>query len=397
MSHNPYTSCNHHNLSPLMNIIHNKTDLINTIKLLIYKEDPGLFDLIDIEKDEIFLEPTLYSYFNGRDKNPYPKSTLKQILQGYFTDQNNLELNHSWNRNQISYLPQIGYFKKGMNEAFEPILKKGDFEIIKELHYTLEHYFTESSRGHIIDHNPTHNSVWQSNHQELFEAIEIIKKHIPDFYSELSFANSKMYLHDNSKILNFACIETLGMLFFYVIADKNLVYYIEELIHQGSHNYLYYVVHNRAEYFKIDVDNLIMRDYTAQDWDYRTIYSAFHGLFTVSQRLIYFDQLLIQNIFEGRNKHELLGRLVDQFSRLTTGLELLNQEEIYTEKGIALYNDLSYKSNAIVQKYNWLKELFDLSHRDLDFRYEEYCKLNPFDRFLKWESEGKLDFQILVK
>tara|TARA_B110001452_G_scaffold232490_1_gene209813 strand:- start:18 stop:281 length:264 start_codon:yes stop_codon:yes gene_type:complete len=81
--------------------------------------------------------------------------------------------------------------------------------------------------------------------------------------------------------------------------------------------------------------------------------------------------------FFGREKHELLGRLADQFTRFRTGLELLNFKEVYTEKGIAFYNELDTKCLSILKKYLKLKDEFDLSNRDVDFRYEDFCKLNP--------------------
>ncbi|MCD8412830.1 hypothetical protein [Tenacibaculum finnmarkense] len=135
-----------------------------------------------------------------------------------------------------------------------------------------------------------------------------------------------------------------------------------------------------------------MRDFTKQKWDYRTIYGAFHGLFTVTQRVDYFDQLLSQNVFSGREKHELLGRLADQFNRFRTGLELLKLNEVYTKKGIDFYNQLDEKCYSILKKYTKLKDAFDLSNRDLDFRYEDFCKLNSFDHFLKKEQKNYYQF-----
>ncbi len=369
-----------------------KEIIINSIKILIYKEFRKAFDKIDFENDDIYLEPLLFSYFNSKKDNLFPKETITEILQGYYIQKEKHKIKYSFNRNEIAYIPQVGYFKKGEEAIDEYILDNGDFEVIKEVHPTQEKYFVEFYKGHIVNQSPKHNSVWKSSYQELFNAIDIIKKYIPDFYKELVFANKKIYLHDNPKILNFTTIETLGMLYFYVIGDNNLIYFIEELIHQGSHNYLYYVVHNRKDYFKIDVDNSIMRDFTKQQWDYRTIYGAFHGLFTVTQRVVYFDKLLVQKMFSGREKHELLGRFADQFSRFRTGLELLDFDKVYTKKGIELYNELDTKCESILEKYGMLKNEFDLSNRDLDFRYEDFCKLNSYEDFLEKDRNNYYQF-----
>ncbi|MBB3123374.1 hypothetical protein FHS04_000871 [Mesoflavibacter sabulilitoris] len=367
----------------------NKTSIINTIKLLIYEHNPTILEKIDFNNDEIFLEPILFSFFNNTKIN---KESIFEILQGYIIKKQNLLIENFFNKNQIAYIPKIGYFKKGIEEIYESILKKGDFEIVKEIHSTQEKYFVEFYKGHILNQNPDHNSVWEEHYEDLFKAIDIIEKHLPKFYKQLTFANKKIYLHDNPKILNFTTIETLGMLYFYVIGNNNLIYFIEELLHQGSHNYLYYIIHNRKDYFKVDVDNLVMRDFTKQQWDYRTIYGAFHGLFTVTQRVEFFDKLLVQNVFSGREKHELLGRLTDQFSRFRTGLELLDFDQVYTKKGIEFYNELDTKCEFILQKYRKLKDEFDLSNRDLDFRYEDFCKLNPFEEFLKKDKDGQFNF-----
>lgn len=348
-------------------ITQNKIEIVNTIKLLLYKEQVSLFEKLDFEDDDTFLEPLLFSYFNSNKENTSLKGVLEELLQPYFLDKEGRLLNE---------LP----------------LKKDDLEIVKEIHPLLGKYFRESARGELINPNPEHNSVWKAHYQQLFDAVTIIKTHLPEFYAEFAFANKKVYLHDNSNILNFTSIETLGMSFFYVIGTDNLIYFIEELIHQGSHNYLYYVIHNRTDFFKIDVDTLIMRDYTNQQWDYRTIYGAFHGLFTVTQRVEYFDQLLTKNVFSGREKHELLGRLTDQFERFRTGLESLDFNQIYTEKGIALYNELDTKCEAILKKYVKLRTEFDLSNRNIDFRYTDFCKLNPLEDFLEKDKKGFFNF-----
>lgn len=371
--------------------MNNQTELVNTIKLLIYKENPSLLEKVDFEDDNIFLEPLLFAYFNSKKENLVATELLTEIMQGYFVEKEHLQIEHSYNKEGIAYIPNIGYYNS-QKEKIEDILKVENLEILKECPSVLDKYFVEFYKGHIVNPKPKHTSVWQNAYQELEKALLTIKVHLPHFYEELIFANKRIYMHDNPKILNFASVETLGMLYFYVLGSNNLIYYIEELIHQGSHNYLYYTVHNKKEYFKIDVENIIMRDLTKQDWDYRNVYGAFHGLFTVTQRVECFDILLSKNVFSGREKHELLGRLADQFSRFRTGLELLNLEEVYTSKGIEYYNELDQKCINILNKYKKLEQEFDLSNRDLDFRYNDFCTLNPYEIFLEKDKHNHYQF-----
>jgi len=368
----------------------NLEEVINTIKFLLYKESSKIIEKIDFDDDRIFLEPLLFAYFNSKTDNLFSDEMLTEIMQGYFIDEKPLKIKQSYNKQVIAYLPNIGYFKNG--EKIDTILKIDSFEILKEIHPILEKYFVEFYKGHILDNKPKQNSVWQENYKELENAILVIKEHLFEFYLDLAFANRRIYLHDNPKILNFVSIETLGMLYFYVIGDNNLIYFIEELIHQGSHNFLHYVLHNRNEYFKIDVDNIIMRDLTKKDWDYRNVYGTFHGLYTVTRRVECFDILLSKNVFSGNQKHELLGRLADQFSRFRTGLELLDLDAVYTERGKAFYIELDEKCSSILKKYEKLKNEFDLSNRDLDFRYTDFCELNSYATFLEKDKQDFYKF-----
>jgi hypothetical protein len=152
------------------------------------------------------------------------------------------------------------------------------------------------------------------------------------------------------------------------------------------------VVHNKSDYFKVDVENLIMSDFTGSPHDNRTIYDAYHGLYTVTQRMENFDSLLSNNIFFGRQKHELLGRLADQFRRFETGLELLNTNEIYTELGESMFYEWSKKGRTIEDKYAKLKSYLNLSDLGIDFRYDDFCKLNPIEEFYRKEQQGIFNF-----
>lgn len=374
----------------MQSLIENKEEIIDTIKLLIYKQNPDLFNNLHFDDDNTFSDPLLFAYFNSHKSKVLSNELLIEIMQGYFIKKSTLDIKYSHNKNEIAYLPEIGYFQN--SEKVEDILLIEGFEIVKEIHPLLEKYFVQSYRGHIVNPNPIYNSVWYNNYKELEKAIIIIKKFLPDFYQELVFANKKIYLHDNSHILNFTTIETLGMLYLYVLGKNNIIYFIEELIHQGSHNFLYYKMHAVKDFFIIDAQNTIMRDLTGKEWDYRDLFGAFHGLYTVTRRVECFDLLLSKNVFSGREKHELLGRFADQFNRFRTGLELLNLNKVYTQKGVKFYQELDLRCHTILDKYRKLPSYFNLSNRDLDFRYKDFCVLNSYNEFLKKENEGYFNF-----
>lgn len=370
-----------------------KDSFAEIFKILLYKENPAFFDTLDINNDDSFLEPLLIAYFNVKKKKEIHPKLLHDILQKTKSKRSERPLMYSENAEGIAYIPNRGYYKNGNEKPFDSILKIDVFEILKYCHPVLEPYFMETYKGRILDSNPRHTTKWQDGMGDLTIAIEIIKDHLPEFYKKLCFANRKIYLHDNPKILNFTTKETLGMLYFYVMDCDNTLYFIEELIHQGSHNFFYYLLLNKNEFFKIDVEfEAFMRDFTPQKKDHRSIYGAFHGLYTVYNRLECFDRLLSEAVFKNEQKHELLGRLTDQFRRFHTGLQLLDLDTVFTQKGVELYQELDSKCELLLKKYQNLKNIFDLSHRDLDFRYSEFCVLNPISDFYLNEQKGFFNF-----
>lgn len=366
--------------------------IIENIQILFYKENSSLLKNLNLDDTKTFSEPLLCAYFNSKKYNSFPKEILEEIMQGYFLKKEPLKIKYSYNKNGIAYIPNKGYYNRH-NELLEPILEVEGLEVVKELHPLMHRYLFEYYKGHITNPTPNYETNWKRHVDTLKKALILLKKHTPDYFKEFLAANKKIFIHDNSKILNFTSIETLGMLYFYTTQNSStMMYFVEELIHQGAHNILYHITFDKKEFFKIDAPNTMMRDLTKKDWDYRDVYGAFHGVYTVFKRLECYDILLQQNILKGKDKHELLGRLADQFSRFRTGMELLNLDEVYTEKGKAFYLELDNKCMSILNKYNKLRNEFDLSNRDLDFRYEDFCQLNSYENFLEKEKQNYYNF-----
>src|SRR4051812_46967500 len=100
----------------------NQNVIIDTIKLLIYKENPSLLEKVDFEDDNIFLEPLLFAYFNGKKDNLFAPEMLTEIMQGYFFKKENVLLKASFDKNGIAFLPNLGYFDRNSNKV-EILLK----------------------------------------------------------------------------------------------------------------------------------------------------------------------------------------------------------------------------------------------------------------------------------
>jgi len=87
----------------------NRDEIIDTIKILIYKKQQHLFEKLNIQDDEVFLEPLLFAYFNSKSNNLYPKEALEEMLQGYFIKKEEIKIAHSYSRDGIAYVQDHTY------------------------------------------------------------------------------------------------------------------------------------------------------------------------------------------------------------------------------------------------------------------------------------------------
>src|SRR5690554_7106043 len=197
-------------------------DLFDVIKTLFYQKEPYLISFLSID-DKVFSEPLLFAYFNSKQYSFYPKEILEEIMQGYFTEKEPLKMEHSYNKNGIAYIPEMGYYNHN-KELIEPTLEIEGLEVVKELHPLLHRYLFEFYKGHITNPNPDYESVWQNHIATLEKALKLLKEHTPDYFREFQSANRKIFIHNNPKILNFTSIETLGMLYFYATPQATMMY-----------------------------------------------------------------------------------------------------------------------------------------------------------------------------
>jgi hypothetical protein len=159
-------------------LINYKMELIKTIQLLLYKENPSILEKIDFENDFIFLEPLLFAYFNGKKENLFTTQMLTEILQGYFVKKEPLILDESYDNDGIAYIPQIGYFKNGVNNFLESIsiIKNTKIELLKYPVKLLETTF-KNPKGEFIKKEDIviNNFLIEKNINALTNAFKYIK------------------------------------------------------------------------------------------------------------------------------------------------------------------------------------------------------------------------------
>lgn len=370
----------------------NQTEIINTIKLLIYKENPGLLEKIDFDDDELFLEPLLFSYFNYKVDNSLSNDFLTEFMQGYFLNKQEVGINYSFNENEIAYLPKLGYYKKNEPSFFEPvyIIENSKIEVFKHSITLLRNVFTDASGNVIPDSDIIFdNSLLEKNVSSLTNAVSFIKQDSNDHYQIVEQCCKKILLFktDPSNTNSFATIKAHGIAFFNVYQDEyDEVFFIDDFAHQTGHIILTTLLHNRKAIFKIDeeknVEDLLKLK------DHRTVYILFHALYTYYTTLLCLDNSLAKNRFNKRQQKETLGRIGFYLSKCSNDLnrfEKINDlyngiENVLTDEGRAIYYLIKEKYSEIVQKWHTTIKGFDYSNQTYNFAFKIFDALNTLEK-----------------
>jgi hypothetical protein len=378
------------------------------IKILFYKKNAELIKLLDINDDEIFLDPLIYAYFNDPDAES--KTTLEQLAYGYIVEEKKpKKIRIITDENCIAYLPKIGYFfvtsafkkvcflktnirdgfivsdeadNKLSFEYYQPLFADENNQIELSLfqHPLIKQYFRVNRPSYPNQNAPCEvevNRITLHLKEAVFNAFHFIKSNFPHIYKTIIAANKRIMVFYNPAVLCFAHQNLLGMSFFSALSENSMVFFIEEILHQCSHNIFNVMFYDKSLYFKLDFEREMLGEHLNNPHETRTLFNVFHGLVTVSQRLVCYQHIIQNSLLSGHELHELTGRYCDQYKRLNSGLEKLNIDNLYTEQGKRLYREMRQLSENALTYFKNRSEKFDLTNQPSEFNYEKFLQLNP--------------------
>lgn len=379
------------------NVALGSDELAYVTKRLLYKRREDLFDKLDFYDHDIFLEPLLFAYFTGSQSD----FELDQILFGYINGKiRPNEIDVYADSRGIVYLPAIGYLRTSeknqtlrlkfnkqtncfslrrygepVNFNFEEIfrLKGTAIELCRSEPLLLDRFFTDP-KGNATTVDVETAVSGHAGHIEL--ALEIIQTCCPNYYACILAATKKIIVYTGEHPHSFANIGAHGIAFLNARSECDEVFFVEDIIHQCGHVIFNAITVNKSEYIRIDPMTPLSTFNPNLDYD-GAVYGAFHGLFTQTNINECLNTIYERNVFSGRKKHELQGRISDDMKRFRTALAFLDHKEIYTDKGWELYKAFRESYARIFKKRRELIQRLDTSNQPYIFSYEKFSKENP--------------------
>lgn len=380
------------------------TQLIDSVKLILYKKDNTIFEKLDFENDEIYLEPILFAGLNSK---------LNIDINSLFIGYQNKEVHFfdiliKTNETGIFYIPNIGNFItlfpntdihiSFINDVY--VLKMGnhiiDFELEKttKIHHHFEpvlypinvldeHFFDESGNIFPVEIK----SITTKHLSHLTIALDCIQKYVPAWYSLLRSVTRKFVIFNDPTVKrnSFATQSVHGCGFFNAFQeDYNEVFFIEDIAHQGGHIIFNAYLTSKPDIFRVDKNTQIYmkgeRDIYNEP---RALYVMIHAMYTYESMFTCFNACLESGYFTGHKKHELNGRLTFALLKFARDLELLSEidlegKNIYlTEEGLLLIYHFQKTYEKCIA--NWGVDIvsMNLENQPYNFSYSKFLELNP--------------------
>lgn len=366
---------------------------INTVKLILYKDFPEILEKLDFDDDETFCHPLLFAFFRHRSVGTFPveteKAFLSELLQGYFKKKEKLKLEHLYNSEGIAYVPNLGYFKKGDDTPFSPIVKvnNSSIEILR----------CPSPLLQVILEIPEEDMKWNDelfndNIDFLNNAIKYIKEYAPEQFSIIEQCCKSIYLFntDPENTNSYASGSALGMVFFNIYQKEyDEVFFIDDIAHQSGHVIFNNLIFEIKSFYKEEMDqDLLLKDFDCLKTtiDARTFNVLVHALHTYYTTLLCYNECMKGECFKDNKTqyNETLGRIGFYQLKCKYDLKSLDLiidhysglENIFTKRGIDFIGELKDYFNKINEKWTPITKDFKYDNQEYNFSLKKFSELN---------------------
>ncbi|MEK6155028.1 hypothetical protein WIW50_17285 [Flavobacteriaceae bacterium 3-367] len=388
------------------NIAESQNILIENIKVLLYKNDIGIFDYLDFNDDCIYQEPLLFAYFKSKKES---KADLNAILYGYIKPHLRLKnLKVTADKFGRVYLPNLGWFVdceaqnryelntlengeltltvngKECKHKFEPLkyIKNSRIEILKYPITLLNQFYHDVNQTQL---EVEISDITARHSENLNRVFDILKQTIPAHFELINRVTKKIVIFNVDTTLrnSFAALSAHGIGFINAYQEEyNEVFFIDDIAHQTGHIIFNTLIYDIPKFIKTDPSTIIQTLHLGNGTtETRSLYIIFHALYTYYTTFTCLNACLARGIFSGKKRHEALGRIHFYLGKCYQDLSLIENhsigaEMLFTNDGLKIY--LMIKSMFIFTRDKWISQTkkFDMSNQPYNFTFSKFLELN---------------------
>jgi hypothetical protein len=378
-------------------IIRGQHQLADNIRLLIYKADADLFERMDFDDDHQFLEPLLFAYFT----NPEPSLPLAHLLFGLIAQQRRpTRINLSTDADGRVHIPGMGELETPVPGQFvefrhdpgaddyrcwsdgQPLptrwrkqlrIPGTTIEVLRSRNPLFDPFFGDNNGG-FLDLGIAQST--DKHYNNLVRAFSLLRENCSDLYDEIMSVTRTVVLYKSNLPNSFATLSGHGAVFFNTTEAIDEIFFIDDIAHQCGHVLFNAFTLNKEKFLEVDpMTPLAILGSGPQDP--RTLYSAFHGLFTYTTISEVLSTFWGRQVFVGRQAHEVIGRLGFILNKFRVDLDILRKQELFTKSGWRCYSYFSAFYCELLVQYGDLLALLDYSNQPYVFSYPLFAERNP--------------------
>ncbi|MEA3278139.1 MAG: hypothetical protein U9Q81_23200 [Pseudomonadota bacterium] len=381
-------------------ITEGQTRLAGLLRSLVRDSDQELAEGLESVEDRVFLEPMLCAFFHANS----PRIPLQQILYASVPEDRRPDcVTVAADRHGTVYIPNLGYFftrqtnkrmdlhwngsaraaelhsqGRSVPSSFRNVsrINGTQIEVYQTLPQLLEPFFVDPTgspvRVELV-------SIAAAKREYLENACLILREHYVHYFKNILDTIRGVLIYSAPHPYSFATMGAHGVAFLNSRPDSMSVFFLEDMLHQCSHVIFNAATLDKSRLFEVDPDTPLS-SLSALDDYHGTLYEAFHGLFTQTNINRCLNICREAEVFSGRDRHELEGRISDNMKRFGGAIHAIGQRDFYTELGWQLYD---YFRNTFVFLYRLQRELieqYDTSNQPYIFNYGRFLEKNPLPK-----------------
>lgn len=202
----------------------------------------------------------------------------------------------------------------------------------------------------------------------------------PDFLRLLKTTCRELVVFNSETQYSMAALSYYGVGFINVANEtRKELFFVDDIAHQCGHVIFHALTLKVENFLKVHKDSPL-KEFTYIDGESRTVYGAFHGLFTYTTILHCLDKCLDNSIFHENDKHETIGRLGFYMDKFQKDLEHMNDKRMLTNQGFEFYEMFLSGYKKIKKKYSSLLSSLDYKNQPYLFNYKLFQAINPLNQ-----------------
>lgn len=362
--------------------------LLDLIKSALFSENKELFSLIDFHSEIAFSEPTLFYHFTNSHKEEI-KSLSHQFLIGYFTDRGNLHpIRVQYDRFGLANFPNIGHWK-GEILSCKTIQKldeiEGEVVPVKSAEYSDIRY---CMHGTDLLNLSTEIKLLESpeltflrNESVVSKSIDFFHEHVASFFSVIKKVTRELVLFNSPNYNSFAAIAHHGTAYINTEGKTQTVpFFLDDIAHQCGHIVFNVLTLESDRFLRVPKESPLKK-FSRSFGEQRTVYSAFHGLFTYTTILHTLKAFLdTVEAFDELARFEALGRIGFYLRKFEKDLKLMENPSILTDEGMFFHQQFKSGFKSVSETFATRIDGLKYYNQPYTFQFDRFLRLNTINK-----------------